>query len=409
MGLIVQKYGGTSVGSTERIAQVAERVASYLAKGHQVAVVVSAMSGETNRLVAMGQELGGGDASRREMDVLTASGEQVTIALLSIALMQRGVAAQSFLANQIALRTDSQHGRARIESIETEKLRAALDQGIVPVVAGFQGVNEQGAITTLGRGGSDTSAVALAAALSAYECEICTDVEGVYTTDPRIVEGARRLQQITFEEMLELASLGSKVLHPRSVEFAGRYRVPLRVMSTFVDGPGTLITLENDAMEQAVVSGIAHAVDEAKVTISGVPDLPGIASKILGPVGARNIEVDMIVQNAGIDGLTDFTFTVKRPDYEATLTLLESVATEIGAREIIGDNAIAKVSIVGVGMRSHAGVATKVFDRLAAENINILMISTSEIKISVVIAERYVELAVRALHDAFELAAEPVD
>lgn len=367
------------------------------------------MSGETNRLVAMGQELGGGDASRREMDVLTASGEQVTIALLSIALMQRGVAAQSFLANQIALRTDSQHGRARIESIETEKLRAALDQGIVPVVAGFQGVNEQGAITTLGRGGSDTSAVALAAALSADECEICTDVEGVYTTDPRIVEGARRLQQITFEEMLELASLGSKVLHPRSVEFAGRYRVPLRVMSTFVDGPGTLITLENDAMEQAVVSGIAHAVDEAKVTISGVPDLPGIASKILGPVGARNIEVDMIVQNAGIDGLTDFTFTVKRPDYEATLTLLESVATEIGAREIIGDNAIAKVSIVGVGMRSHAGVATKVFDRLAAENINILMISTSEIKISVVIAERYVELAVRALHDAFELAAEPVD
>lgn len=409
MGLIVQKYGGTSVGSTERIAQVAQRVASYLAEGHQVAVVVSAMSGETNRLVAMGQELGGSDASRREMDVLTASGEQVTVALLSIALMQRGVAAQSFLADQIALRTDSQHGRARIESIETEKLRAALDQGIVPVVAGFQGVNDQGAITTLGRGGSDTSAVALAAALSADECEICTDVEGVYTTDPRIVEGARRLQQITFEEMLELASLGSKVLHPRSVEFAGRYRVPLRVMSTFVDGPGTLITLENDAMEQAVVSGIAHAVDEAKVTISGVPDLPGIASKILGPVGARNIEVDMIVQNAGIDGLTDFTFTVKRPDYAATLALLESVATEIGAREIIGDNAIAKVSIVGVGMRSHAGVATKVFDRLAAENINILMISTSEIKISVVIAERYVELAVRALHDAFELAAEPVE
>ena len=409
MGLIVQKYGGTSVGSTERITQVAERVASYLAKGHQVAVVVSAMSGETNRLVAMGQELGGGDASRREMDVLTASGEQVTIALLSIALMQRGIAAQSFLADQIALRTDSQHGRARIESIETEKLRAALDQGIVPVVAGFQGVTERGAITTLGRGGSDTSAVALAAALSADECEICTDVEGVYTTDPRIVEGARRLQQITFEEMLELASLGSKVLHPRSVEFAGRYRVPLRVMSTLVDGPGTLITLENDSMEQAVVSGIAHAVDEAKVTISGVPDLPGIASKILGPVGARNIEVDMIVQNAGIDGLTDFTFTVKRPDYEATLALLESVATEIGARQIIGDNAIAKVSIVGVGMRSHAGVATKVFDRLAAENINILMISTSEIKISVVIAERYVELAVRALHDAFELAAESVD
>ena len=407
MALIVQKYGGTSVGTTERIAQVAERIAGYLAKGHRVAVVVSAMSGETNRLVAMGRELGGENASRREMDVLTASGEQVTIALLSIALMQRGIAAKSFLADQIAFRTDAMHGRARIEHIETKKLQTELDNGVVPVVAGFQGVNEHGEITTLGRGGSDTSAVALAAALQADECEICTDVEGVFTTDPRIVEGARQLKQITFEEMLELASLGSKVLHPRSVEFAGRYRVPVRVMSTFVDGPGTLITLENENMEQALVSGIAHAIDEAKVTVSGVPDIPGIASKILGPIGSGNIEVDMIVQNTGVDGMTDFTFTVKRQDYGATLLLLEKVAQNIGARAVTGDNAIAKVSIVGVGMRSHAGVATKVFDRLASENINIQMISTSEIKISVVIAERYVELAVRALHDAFELDALP--
>ena len=407
MALIVQKYGGTSVGSTERIAQVADRVAGYLAQGHQIAVVVSAMSGETNRLVGMGHELGGLGASRREMDVLTSSGEQVTIALLSIALLKRGIAAKSFLADQIALHTDSAHGRARIERIDTRSLHKEIADGVVPVIAGFQGVNELGEITTLGRGGSDTSAVALAAALEADECEICTDVEGVYTTDPRIVEGARRLQRITFEEMLELASLGSKVLHPRSVEFAGRYRVPLRVMSTFVDGPGTLITLENESMEQAEVSGIAHAVDEAKITVAGVPDLPGIASKILGPVGAKNIEVDMIVQNTGVDGMTDFTFTVKRSDYEGTMTLLTDVAEEIGAREVTGDNTIAKVSVVGVGMRSHAGVATKVFDRLALENINIQMISTSEIKISVVIAERYVELAVRALHDAFALDSEP--
>lgn len=406
MGLIVQKYGGTSVGTTERIAQVAKRVESYQKRGHQVVVVVSAMSGETNRLVAMGKELAGDVASRREMDVLTASGEQVTIALLSIALMKRGIAAKSFLADQIALRTDDQHGRARIERIDTQKLQEEIACGVVPVVAGFQGVNSQGEITTLGRGGSDTSAVALAAALQADECEICTDVEGVYTTDPRIVDGARRLKQITFEEMLELASLGSKVLHPRSVEFAGRYRVPLRVLSTFVEGAGTLITLESDAMEQAVVSGIAHAIDEAKVTVSGVPDIPGIASKILGPVGSNGIEVDMIVQNTGVDGMTDFTFTVKRPEYETTLELLQSVASQIGAREVTGDKTIAKVSIVGVGMRSHAGVATTVFDRLASENINIQMISTSEIKISVVIAERYVELAVRSLHDVFELETE---
>ncbi len=407
MGLIVQKYGGTSVGTTERIAQVAQRVADYRARGHQIVVVVSAMSGETNRLVAMGRELGGDRPSPREMDVLTASGEQVTIALLSIALLELGLSAKSYLADQIRFRTDDAHGRARIEDIEVAKLQEDLRQGVVPVVAGFQGVNHRGDITTLGRGGSDTSAVALAAALAADECEICTDVEGVYTTDPRIVEGARRLSQITFEEMLELASLGSKVLHPRSVEFAGRYRVPLRVMSTFVRGPGTLITLESETMEQAQVSGIAHAVDEAKITVAGVPDIPGIASKILGPVGAKGIEVDMIVQNTGVDGLTDFTFTVKRQDYDATLELLDQVAKDIDARSITGDNTIAKVSIVGVGMRSHAGVATKVFEKLAAENINIQMISTSEIKISVVIAERYVELAVRALHDAFDLHQEP--
>ena len=407
MGLIVQKYGGTSVGTSERIAQVAQRVAGYQARGHQVVVVVSAMSGETNRLVAMGRELGGDRPSAREMDVLTSSGEQVTVALLSIALLELGLRAKSYLADQIRFRTDSAHGRARIEQIEVEKLRQDIDHGVIPVVAGFQGVNDQGDITTLGRGGSDTSAVALAAALSADECEICTDVEGVYTTDPRIVEGARRLSQITFEEMLELASLGSKVLHPRSVEFAGRYRVPLRVMSTFIPGPGTLITLESETMEQAEVSGIAHAVDEAKITVAGVPDVPGIASKILGPVGAKGIEVDMIVQNTGVDGMTDFTFTVKRQDYDTTLDLLKEVAADISARTVTGDNAIAKVSIVGVGMRSHAGVATKVFDRLATENINIQMISTSEIKISVVIAERYVELAVRALHDAFNLHQEP--
>jgi aspartate kinase len=365
------------------------------------------MSGETNRLVSMGRDIAGSRGSAREMDVLTASGEQVTVSLLSLGLLSIGVQAKSFLADQIAIKTDDVHGKARIQEIDTKALRAALDAGCVPVVAGFQGVNDLGEITTLGRGGSDTSAVALAAALKADECEICTDVDGVYTTDPRIVESARRLTHITFEEMLELASLGSKVLHPRSVEFAGRYRVPLRVMSTFQDGPGTLITTEKDDMEQPLVSGIAHAIDEAKITIAGVPDLPGIASKILGPIGAANIEVDMILQNTGADGLTDFTFTVKRQDYDAAQKILQAISRDINAREISGDNEIAKVSIVGVGMRSHAGVATKMFDCLASESINIQMISTSEIKISVVIAERYVELAVRALHNVFELQKLP--
>ncbi|MEC7138467.1 MAG: aspartate kinase [Pseudomonadota bacterium] len=403
MALIVQKYGGTSVGDVERIQGVARRVARYKEAGHDVVVVVSAMSGETNRLMAMGQQIGGDKPLPRELDALLSSGEQVTIALLSMALMQLGVSAKSLLGDQVAVHTDSAFGKARIERIDTQTLKADLDQGVVPVVAGFQGVNGDGDITTLGRGGSDTSAVALAAALHADECEICTDVDGVYTADPRIIKDARRLDQVTFEEMLELASLGSKVLHPRSVEFAGRYKVPLRVLSTFQEGPGTLITMEMDNMEQAIVSGIAHALDEAKITVAGVPDIPGVASKILGPIGRKNIEVDMILQNTGADGLTDFTFTVKRQDFAEALATLENMAKEFSAREISGDDAIAKVSIVGVGMRSHAGVATRMFDALAAENINIQMISTSEIKISVVVAERYMELAVRALHAEFEL------
>ncbi|MED5582047.1 MAG: aspartate kinase [Pseudomonadota bacterium] len=403
MALIVQKYGGTSVGDVERIQGVARRVARYKEAGHDVVVVVSAMSGETNRLMAMGQQIGGDKPLPRELDVLLSSGEQVTIALLSVALMQLGVSAKSLLGDQVAVHTDSAFGKARIERIDTQTLKADLDQGVVPVVAGFQGVNGDGDITTLGRGGSDTSAVALAAALHADECEICTDVDGVYTADPRIIKDARRLDRVTFEEMLELASLGSKVLHPRSVEFAGRYKVPLRVLSTFQEGPGTLITMEMDNMEQAIVSGIAHALDEAKITVAGVPDIPGVASKILGPIGRKNIEVDMILQNTGADGLTDFTFTVKRQDFAEALATLENMAKEFSAREISGDDAIAKVSIVGVGMRSHAGVATRMFDALAAENINIQMISTSEIKISVVVAERYMELAVRALHAEFEL------
>ncbi|MEQ9451828.1 MAG: aspartate kinase [Pseudomonadales bacterium] len=403
MALIVQKYGGTSVGDIERIQGVAERVLGYCRAGHSVVVVLSAMSGETNRLIGLGEAISGGMPDPHELDVLTASGEQVTIALLAMALKRLGQDAHSLLAHQVAIHTDGSHGKARIDRIETEGLRRLLAAGSVPVVAGFQGLGPDGRLTTLGRGGSDTSAVALAAALGADECEICTDVDGVYTADPRVVKTARRLDQITFEEMLELASLGSKVLHPRSVEFAGRYKVPLRVVSTFAPGPGTLITMENDTMEQPTVSGIAHARDEAKVMVTGVPDIPGIASKILGPVSAENIEVDMIVQNTGEDGLTDFTFTVKRQDYERTLKLLEPVKESIKAAKLTGDNEIAKVSIVGVGMRSHAGVASKMFDCLATENINIQMISTSEIKISVVVAEKYMELAVRALHSEFGL------
>lgn len=402
MALIVQKYGGTSVGSVERIHAVADRVIGYLERGHRVVVVVSAMSGETNRLVGLGREVSARPAPR-EMDVLQAAGEQVTIALLAMALTDRGYAGKSYLADQVAIRTDSAFGRARISSIDTARLEEDITAGVIPVVAGFQGVDEEGNLTTLGRGGSDTTAVAIAAALRADECEICTDVDGVYSADPRIVEDARRMDQVTFEEMLELASLGSKVLHPRSVEFAGKYQVPLRVLSSFEPGPGTLITMESTEMEQPIVSGIAYSRDEAKITMGGVPDVPGVASRILGPVGRAPVEVDMIVQNTGLDGTTDFTFTVKRDDYERTLELLGPVKEELGARSLSGDNRIVKVSVVGVGMRSHAGVATRVFDALAEENINIQMISTSEIKISVVVAERYLELAVRCIHDEFEL------
>ena len=403
MALIVQKFGGTSVASVDHIQRVAQRVVHSVRAGDQVVVVVSAMSGETNRLDDLGTAVSKRPLAR-EMDVLLSSGEQVTIALLSMALTDLGHPGRSFLGHQIRIRTDSNHRRARIEHIDTGDLKAALADGMVPVVAGFQGIDCKGNLTTLGRGGSDTTAVAVAAALEADECQICTDVDGVYTADPRIVADAHRLDLVTFEEMLELASLGSKVLHPRSVEFAGRYQVPLRVLSTFEEGEGTLITMENQAMEEPLVSGIAYARDEAKITMSGVPDVPGVASKIIGPVGRVPIEVDMIVQNTGADGLTDFTFTVKREDYDKALELLEPVTANVGARELSGDNRIAKVSAVGRGMRSHAGVAARFFDALAAENINIQMISTSEIKISVVVAERYLELAVRALHAEFGLS-----
>ena len=406
MALYVQKYGGTSVGSPERIKAVAERIARFRSNGDEVVVVVSAMSGETNRLTALAQEMSATPAPK-ELDVLLASGEQVTIALLSMAIHELGLGARSFLGSQVRILTNNNYSKARIEHIEQDALRASLAAGEVPIVAGFQGVTEDGEVTTFGRGGSDTAAVALAAALDVTECQIYTDVDGVYTTDPRIVQDARRLETVTFEEMLELASLGSKVLHPRSVEFAGKYSVALRVLSSFEDGPGTLITTEETAMEQPIVSGLAHTRDEAKLTMLGVPDIPGIASRILGPVGRANIEVDMILQNIGADGLTDFTFTVNRSDFDEALNLLEPIREATGAREVVSDDSIAKVSVVGVGMRSHAGVATKMFDALAAENINIQMISTSEIKISVVIAERYLELAVRAIHSAFGLENGP--
>lgn len=408
MALLVQKYGGTSVGSIERIRAVAARVQRHLEAGDRVVVVVSAMSGETNRLMDLANAMNDGPEGR-ELDVLLASGEQASVALTSMALRRLGIDGRSWLAHQVRIRTDDRFNRSRIEEVEVERLRAELDQGRVPVIAGFQGVDSEGNVTTLGRGGSDTTAVAVAAALQADECQIYTDVDGVYTTDPRVVPSARRLERITFEEMLEMASLGSKVLHPRSVEFAGKYGVPLRVLSSFEDGEGTLITREESvSMEQPVVSGIAFARDEAKITVQGVPDLPGIASKLLGPVGARSIEIDMIVQNVGASGLTDFTFTVKRGDYRNTLAVVRDVAASMGAGNVIGDDRIVKISVVGVGMRSHAGVATRMFDALAAENINIQIISTSEIKISVVIDEKYLELAVRAIHEAFGLSGNAV-
>ncbi len=404
MALIVQKYGGTSVGNPDRIKNVAQRVAKFKMLGHQVVVVVSAMSGETNRLVALAKEVQP-NPDPREMDVLLSTGEQVTIALLSMALMELGLKARSYTGSQVKIITDSAHSKARILDIEEHNMRADLDAGYVVVVAGFQGVDEKGNITTLGRGGSDTTGVALAAALKADECQIYTDVDGVYTTDPRLVPEARRLKSITFEEMLEMASLGSKVLQIRSVEFAGKYKVKLRVLSSFDDeGEGTLITFEeNEKMEQAIISGIAFNRDEAKITVLGVPDRPGIAYQILGPVGDANIDVDMIIQNVGADGATDFTFTVHRNEYKKALEVLKGVQTHIGAREISGDDRIAKVSVIGVGMRSHAGIASNMFRTLAEEGINIQMISTSEIKISVVIDEKYMELAVRVLHKAFGL------
>jgi len=403
MALIVQKYGGTSVGSTEHIGAVADKVIGWRGKGHDVVVVVSAMSGETNRLLELAGEITARPVPR-ELDVLLATGEQITIALLSMALEERGCAARSYTGTQVHIRTDSAHNKARIREIDDRHIHADLARGRVVVVAGFQGVDEHGNITTLGRGGSDTTAVALAAALKADECQIYTDVDGVYTTDPRVVPEARRLTRITFEEMLEMASLGSKVLQIRSVSFAGRYNVPLRVLSAFEEGEGTLITYEDKEMEQALISGIAFNRDEAKLTIMGVPDTPGVAHKLVGPVADANIEVDMIVQNVAPDGATtDFTFTVHRNDYARALEILNGTASELGAREVSGDDRIVKVSLVGVGMRSHAGIASTMFGALAKEGVNIRMISTSEIKISVVVDEKYLELAVRALHDAFEL------
>lgn len=407
MALYVHKYGGTSVGSVERIQHVAENVIKARQRGEDLVVVVSAMSGETNRLLALAREAQS-VPDPRELDVLLSTGEQVTIALLAMALQERGCPACSYTGGQVSIMTDVAHTKARIQNIDTHRINADLEQGKVVVVAGFQGVTEEGAITTLGRGGSDTTAVALAAALKADECLIFTDVDGVYTTDPRVEPKARRLDRITFEEMLEMASLGSKVLQIRSVEFAGKYNVPLRVLSSFKEGNGTLISYEEDqTMEKPLISGIAFNRDEAKLTILGVPDRPGIASRILGPVAAANIEVDMIVQNVAEDGTTNFTFTVNRSDFTKALGVLESTCSELGAREVHGDNAIVKVSIVGVGMRSHAGIAAKMFDVLAREGINIQMISTSEIKISVVLNEKYLELAVRALHDAFDLDKPP--
>ena len=408
MALIVQKYGGTSVANTERIRAVAERVAKFKMLGHQVVVVLSAMSGETNRLIGLAKAIQAAP-DPRELDVLVATGEQVTIALLAMALKDLGLKAKSYTGAQVRILTDDAHTKARILNIDEAPMRADLDSGYVIVVAGFQGVDAAGNITTLGRGGSDTTGVALAAALKADECQIYTDVDGVYTTDPRIVPEARRLKTITFEEMLEMASLGSKVLQIRSVEFAGKYKVKLRVLSSFQDeGDGTLITFEeNNTMEQAIISGIAFNRDEAKITVQGVPDRPGIAYQILGPVADANIDVDMIVQNVGHANTTDFTFTVHRNDYAKAMSIVQNTAKAIGAREVSGDDKIAKVSIVGVGMRSHVGIARQMFETLAKENINLQMISTSEIKISVVVDDKYTELAVRALHAAFELDKAP--
>ena len=407
MGLIVQKYGGTSVGSPERIAAVADRVIDYRRRGHDVIVVLSAMSGETDRLIKLAKSMSS-KPDPRELDVLLATGEQATIALLCMALHERGCPARSYTGQQVHIRTDSAFNKARIQEIEGVRIRKDLTDGKVVVVAGFQGVDEQGNITTLGRGGSDTTAVGLAVALQADECQIYTDVDGVYTTDPRVVPEARRLERVTFEEMLEMASLGSKVLQIRAVEFAGKYNVPLRVLSSFQEGEGTLITYEDAKMENPLISGIAFSRDEAKITVLGVPDQPGVAHRVLGPVADADIEVDMIVQNISPAGdTTDFTFTVHRNDYDRAMAVIRTGAKEFGAREVLGDDKIVKISLVGVGMRSHAGIASTMFRALAEEGINIRMISTSEIKISVVVDEKYLELGVRTLHDAFQLDKAP--
>ncbi len=407
MSLIVQKFGGTSVGTVEKIRQVAEKVSKFHGNGDRIVVVVSAMSGETNRLVALAQEMQERPVPR-ELDVLLSTGEQVTIGLLCMALDEIGVSAISFTGSQIQLLTDDSHTKARIRRVDDKKIQQELEKGNVVVVAGFQGVDEAGNITTLGRGGSDTTAVALAAGLGADECQIYTDVDGVYTTDPRVVDKAKRLSHISFDEMLEMASMGSKVLQIRAVEFAGKYNVPLRVMHSFQDGPGTLITLEGaEEMETPTIAGIAFNKDEAKVTLLGVPDTPGVAHQILGPVGAANIEVDVIVQNVAPDNSTDFTFTVSRGELAQTKEVLADAVASLNARELRTDDTIAKVSVVGVGMRSHAGVASKMFETLSESGINIQMITTSEIKISVIIDEKYLELAVRSLHTAFELDGDP--
>jgi|TARA_B100000929_G_scaffold252502_1_gene212950 aspartate kinase len=405
MTLIVHKYGGTSLGTAERIQAVAERVIETKKQGHQVVVVVSAMSGETNRLLSLAESVTK-TPSPRELDVLLSTGEQVTIALLTMALKEKKCDAVSYTGGQVCIQTDSAHSKARITNIEVERVQKELQQGKVVVVAGFQGVDEHGNITTLGRGGSDTTAVAMATALNAKECRIYTDVDGVYTADPRIVKNAQRLSSLTYEEMLEMASLGSKVLQTRAVEFAGKYNINLRVLSSFEEGPGTLITKEDEIMEAALISGIAHNSDEAKLTVIGVPDKPGIASHILNPIAEANIEVDMIVQNVGLNNSTDFTFTVHRNDYGKAMLILKKTAKDINATDVIGDNKIVKISVVGVGMRSHAGVASTIFKALADKKINIKMISTSEIKVSVVIDEKYLESGVRTLHMAFGLGTE---
>lgn len=407
MTLIVQKFGGTSVANVDRIKSVAARVAKVHESGTKIVVVLSAMSGETNRLTALAKQLNP-RPSKREMDVLLTTGEQVTISLLSIALHNLGLKAKSYTGSQVRILTDDSHSKARIKNIDADKIIKDLDSGYIVVVAGFQGIDSNGNITTLGRGGSDTSAVAIAAALSADECQIYTDVDGVYTTDPRVVSEARRMRKISFEEMLEMASLGSKVLQIRAVEFAGKYNVPLRVLSSFSEsGEGTLITLEDREMEQVVISGIAFSRDEARLTIKGVPDKPGIASSILSAIANANIEVDMIVQNvSNLDGSSNFTFTVSKSDLDQAVEILGDLSAELTATEVISERDIAKISLVGVGMRSHAGIASKMFEFLAAENINIKMISTSEIKISVVIEEKYLELAVRSLHEGFGLDQE---